>query len=716
MPPSYHDSFVEYCFSHGILQTGTDRTYTLSDFSAWLQLKSQAKRISNRAAALYQGEVTRIIKKDPRTPYRPKDRSTSILYSTNSTSSVQGQAGIKTPKANTEVDNGWKALLEMWKDTYFRQLHSEAGCKTCKVLHLTILHEVALQTQKSVLLVNVPNSQVYLDRPNRSPKVMLKVVKVLLHNGDKAMETYAVLDDGSERSIVLPQAVEQLNLTTVPETLKLRTIRQDVHQLNGASVSLSVSPLNRPTKMFQINHAFTAANLRLSEHSYPIAALQHKYAHIWSLPLPQIERAQPLLLIGSDMPHLLVPVQPIRMGPPNAPIAVHTRLGWTLQGPVGYSQTASCDQQCLNISIDVQNAELLKNVERLWQIDTLPYIYETAATRSKQDQHALTEAVLASLRSTERRLAKDPNLSEAYCTEMNKLEQAGYVAEISNQEAEKSTESWYIPHHMGQSLNELLIPGPTLGPSLLGVLLRFRQHTVAVSGDVKGYKPRQVECLKPTLRNIYKVLASQYDPLGYLIPFTTQAKILVQDLWKIHVGWDDLIESDSLRNRWQTWLQELHDLDQQEIPRCYTPFQVHDETFTRDLHIFCDASERAFGSVSYMRTEDKDGHVHISFVLARSRVAPRKQMSMPRLELSAALTGAQVAKVLTTELTVPIRQVVLWSDSTTVLHWLLADSCRYKVFVGTRVAEIQSLTDVNSWRYVDSGNNPADDITRCKKK
>ncbi|XP_050960574.1 uncharacterized protein LOC127161862 [Labeo rohita] len=219
---------------------------------------------------------------------------------------------------------------------------------------------------------------------------MLKVVKFLLQYRDKAMETYAVLDDGFECSIVLPQAVKQLNLTTVPEPLILCTICQDVLHLNGASVSLSVSPLNRPARKFQINHGFTAESLRLSEHSYPIAALQRKYTLIRSLPLPKIERAQPLLLIRSDMPHLLVLVQPIRMGPPNAPIAVHTRLGWTLHAPVGCSQTAPCDQQCLNISIDAQNAELLKNVECLWQTDTLPYINETTATRSKQGQHALT--------------------------------------------------------------------------------------------------------------------------------------------------------------------------------------------------------------------------------------------------------------------------------------------------------------------------------------
>ncbi|KAI3374154.1 hypothetical protein L3Q82_006017 [Scortum barcoo] len=87
---------------------------------------------------------------------------------------------------------------------------------------------------------------------------------------------------------------------------------------------------------------------------------------------------------------------------------------------------------------------------------------------------------------------------------------------------------------------------------------------------------------------------------------------------------------------------------------------------------------------------------------------------MLRLELSAALTGAQLASALQTELTLPIRKIILWSDSTTVLHWIRSESCHYKVFVGTRVAEIQSLTDVSNWRYVDTVNNPADDITRGK--
>lgn len=82
---------------------------------------------------------------------------------------------------------------------------------------------------------------------------------------------------------------------------------------------------------------------------------------------------------------------------------------------------------------------------------------------------------------------------------------------------------------------------------------------------------------------------------------------------------------------------------------------------------------------------------------------------MPRLELCAALAGAQLARVLETELAFQPSDITLWSDSTTVLTWIQSDSCRYKVFV-----EIQDLTEVSSWRYVNTNGNPADDLTRGK--
>ncbi len=124
------------------------------------------------------------------------------------------------------------------------------------------------------------------------------------------------------------------------------------------------------------------------------------------------------------------------------------------------------------------------------------------------------------------------------------------------------------------------------------------------------------------------------------------------------------------------------------------------QTSIRDIHVFCDASEQAYGSVAYLRMENIEGQVEIAFLAARSRVAPRKQQSIPRLELCTALSGTQLSKVLVTELTIPIHSLTLWSDSMTVLLWLLSSSCRYKVFMGTRVAEIQELKPSATWRYI----------------
>lgn len=129
------------------------------------------------------------------------------------------------------------------------------------------------------------------------------------------------------------------------------------------------------------------------------------------------------------------------------------------------------------------------------------------------------------------------------------------------------------------------------------------------------------------------------------------------------LGWDDPVPSPL--ERWHTWEREIPLLILLEFSWAYAPSHMDTFTSTRELRIFCDASERAYGAVGYMRICDDQQQVQVSrLVLARSRVAPRKQLSMPHLELSAVLTGAQLADVLLTELTVPIKQITLWSEST----------------------------------------------------
>ncbi|KAI4903701.1 hypothetical protein NFI96_008893, partial [Prochilodus magdalenae] len=267
----------------------------------------------------------------------------------------------------------------------------------------------------------------------------------------------------------------------------------------------------------------------------------------------------------------------------------------------------------------------------------------------------------------------------------------------------------HLPSHIRSDSSELWLNYGKQDAQESTLGLHWNCHS-----DTLSYKHRPVDNETTTLRNIYKVLASQYDLLGYIIPYTTRAKILVQRLWDKRRDWDDTHLPQDALSTWHAWESELKDLSRITLPRCYTTPELGHPSSMRDIHIFYDASEQAYGAVAYLRSENTQGKVEIAFLTARSRVAPKKQQSVPRLELCAALTGAQLAKVVRTELTLPIRSVVLWTDSTTVLTWLLSESCRFNVFVGTRVVEIQDLTGSDTWRYVPSSLNPADDITRGK--
>ncbi|XP_071950981.1 uncharacterized protein [Antedon mediterranea] len=217
---------------------------------------------------------------------------------------------------------------------------------------------------------------------------------------------------------------------------------------------------------------------------------------------------------------------------------------------------------------------------------------------------------------------------------------------------------------------------------------------------------------KLTKRNALRVLASQFEPLGDIAPFTSRAKTIVQELWSTKLDWDEEVKDPDIRQRWEEWCDELEKVPSIRIQRCYTPSNMSSTIVKRTLHVFCDASEKLYGAVAYLRSMDSDGSVHMSFVLAKCRVAPKRLTSIPRLELLGALLGAQLAQTITNALTLDVEHINMWSDSTTVLTWIQSDSCRFKVFVGTRIAEIQTLTSDSVWRYVRTDENPADDITR----
>ena len=214
-----------------------------------------------------------------------------------------------------------------------------------------------------------------------------------------------------------------------------------------------------------------------------------------------------------------------------------------------------------------------------------------------------------------------------------------------------------------------------------------------------------------TKRVVLSCIARLFDPLGFVTPFVMEAKILFQDLWRIGLGWDEVVPVD-FQGRFRKWLQGLECIRQWSIPRSYAGYPWR-EVVSLELHGFGDSSERAYGACVYVRVLGQDGSWSASLVFSRARVAPLKRVSLPRLELLGALLCSRLVVQVREALKLPEDTVChCWTDSTVALAWIKSDPHRWKPFVANRVTEIQSLTAPSQWHHVAGKDNPADLLTR----
>ena len=492
------------------------------------------------------------------------------------------------------------------------------------------------------------------------------------------------------------------------------------------------------------------------------------------------------------------------------------------------------------------------------------------------------------LKLLRRRLVKDPDLFQKYSSFIDNLLDKDYVRQVPDHQGIKSEKAtWFLPHHpvfhpkkpekvrvvfdcaakyRGVSLNDVLLPGPDMTNSLIGVLTRFRQERIAVMADVecmyyqvrvppsdsdvlrflwwpgndfesqpKEYQMRVHlfgavsspscanfalrkaaddnlqqfdseaintvkrnfyvdDCLKSvqgeeeairltddlrrllgkggfnltkwvsnsrrvieslpvseragtfkdlhdgqlpveralgvrwdverdkfcfkievrskplTRRGLLSVVSSLYDPLGFVAPVVLSAKVILQDLCRRRLEWDDPIPDDE-RNRWLSWLEDLPKLEQLSVDRCLKP-QGFGKVVSVQLHHFSDASQQGYGAVSYLRfLNDKDA-IHCSFMMGKARTAPLKTVTIPRLELSAAVVASRLDKILRKEIDIPVDESVFWTDSTCVISYIQNNDKRFHTFVANRIAIIHDASSPSQWRYVSSEGNPADDASR----
>nr|XP_049467000.1 uncharacterized protein LOC125908337 [Anopheles coluzzii] len=310
----------------------------------------------------------------------------------------------------------------------------------------------------------------------------------------------------------------------------------------------------------------------------------------------------------------------------------------------------------------------------------------------------------------------------------------------------------------GISLNKKLLTGPDLLTPLQAVLFRFREYRVAVAADIReiirvvtavkgtestlkemdfepclkpekvlgmwwdtttdsfGFKLSRVRHLElarkdkpPSKRQMLRTLMSIYDPLGLIAGVLFYLKVLLQEVWRLHLGWDDEVPEE-IQHKWDAWMERLPELESFIIPRCYRQLASLTES-SLQLHVFVDAGADGYAAVAYFRFECH-GRIEVSLVGSKARVAPLKYLSVPRLELQAAVMGCRIASSITSAHRETISGSYFWTDSTDVIDWINADHRKYSIFVAHRVAEVLDTTNVDDWRWLPTKLNVADEATK----
>ena len=198
-----------------------------------------------------------------------------------------------------------------------------------------------------------------------------------------------------------------------------------------------------------------------------------------------------------------------------------------------------------------------------------------------------------------------------------------------------------------------------------------------------------------------------FDPMGLFSPIVITGKTLLQDLWVREFDWDDPIEDLTVRQIWNDLQMDLQDISKYKVQR-YIGNEEKDGS-VYNIVCFCDASKKAYATVVYLHQESDCGS-EANLVFTKTRLAPVKEITIPRLELMAILIGVRCIQYVKEQLKLDITNTYLWRDSQVALTWINSDKA-YQFFVRNRVYEIKGHSDI-VMSYVNTKENPADVATK----
>ena len=209
-----------------------------------------------------------------------------------------------------------------------------------------------------------------------------------------------------------------------------------------------------------------------------------------------------------------------------------------------------------------------------------------------------------------------------------------------------------------------------------------------------------------TKRSVLKDAGSVFDPLGLLTPVTILIRIFLQKLWSLKYDWDTQV-SEALQSEWGLIVRKVNVTSKIRTPRWILKSK---ET---SLHVFSDASKDVYGCCAYLVSEGR-----ADLLMAKARVAPLKSLTIPKLELMAALIASRVTVFIidTFKLELTFSSVHLWVDSQVALSWITSKVEQKNLFVRNRVKEINSNVPFACFHHIAGSDNPADIITKIGNK
>jgi hypothetical protein len=226
----------------------------------------------------------------------------------------------------------------------------------------------------------------------------------------------------------------------------------------------------------------------------------------------------------------------------------------------------------------------------------------------------------------------------------------------------------------------------------------------------------QIELKKEvtTKREVLSETCRIFDPLGLFYPVTVRARLLIQKLWKKGYDWDETIDPE-YQDEWKCYERDASALFNLRVNR----WIFHSVDYLT-LHLFADASSEAMGVSAYVVQGGPSGNGPwtSNLLMAKARVAPVKTLTIPKLELTAAVLAVRVAKYIlkTFEKEVTFKSIHLWDDSQITLSWILNNDEHKNLYVANRVEEIKSSIPEMIFHHVSTELNPADLLTRSGVK